>query len=626
MGRAMARWGPDGVTLTYGTGAMLGLARLDVTPESVHEPPPGRDEDSGLLVTAAARLDNREELCDGLGIPSPERETVADGTLVRLACRRWGEEAPNHLLGDWAFACWDERTRTLVLSRDQLGNTGLYYHYSPPRFAFASDPQGLFALDWVERRIHEPKIASYLAIFPFAREEESPWRDVLRLLPGSSLAVSPEKTLVRRYWEWTASAPVEGKRDEEYVEGFLERFRSSVTSRLRSRFPVGVLLSAGLDSGAVTALAAEALAAQGRSLTAFTSVPLFSASHLVPGGLADEWPLARAVARRDGVAEHLAVDAATVTPLAGIQQAVAIHHAPQHAAANEYWIMAVHNAARERGIGVMLTGQLGNGGVSWSGGRDRILCLFAAGRWDEGRRAMALWKRWHGRSWIGAMAHCLVKPILRPYRELARRCSRSSSPPWSEVAAIHPTFAARLGLEEALKAAGPGWLSHRMIDPSLERRLTLFRNGTMVGPIWHATGAAFGMEVRDPTADLRLLEYCLSVPDEQDVFEGGQRMLIRRAMEGILPGEVQWGLVRGKQAADVAYRLRSHPEEMEAALARLERNGEVASYLDLPLMRRVWHEVQGEVTLRTSLRAATLLLRGIMCGCFIEDAGRRENP
>jgi len=91
----------------------------------------------------------------------------------------------------------------------------------------------------------------------------------------------------------------------------------------------------------------------------------------------------------------------------------------------------------------------------------------------------------------------------------------------------------------------------------------------MVGPIWHVMGAAFGLEVRDPTADIRLLEYCLSVPGEQDTLGGGERMLIRRAMEGLLPTEVQWNKIRGRQAADVALRLLRHPEEMEAVLGRL---------------------------------------------------------
>jgi asparagine synthase (glutamine-hydrolysing) len=219
------------------------------------------------------------------------------------------------------------------------------------------------------------------------------------------------------------------------------------------------------------------------------------------------------------------------------------------------------------------------------------------------------------------MAECLAKPMLRPLWTFARRRTSLFSPPWSEIAAIHPAFAARLHLGEAMRSGGSAESSAGVIDPVEERRLILVRNGAMAGPIWHALGAAFNMEVRDPTADVRLLEFCLGVPDEQVVAGGGQRMLIRRAMEGILPPEVQWNSLRGRQAADVAPRLLAQRGEMEATLDRLERNSAVTSCLDLPLMRRVWNELAEKATPRTSRRAATILLRGIMCGCFLEDAG-----
>jgi asparagine synthase (glutamine-hydrolysing) len=623
MGKALRHWGPDGLTWATRPGAVLGLARLSITPESLYESSPIWDESRARLFTAAARLDNREELCARFDVPPAERGTFADGALARTACWQWEDEAPRHLFGDWSFADWDERQRTLRLCRDQLGNTGLYYHFRPPLFAFASDPQGLFALDWVARRIHEPKIASYLAIFPLAGEEETCWQDIFRLLPGCSLTVGPDGRRKQRYWDADRTPVLTPRRDEEYIEGFLEHFKAAVKTRLRSRLPVGVSLSAGLDSGAVAALAAQGLGEKGKPLAAFTSVPLFPAAHLMPGTLADEWPLAQAVSRLYPNIEHLAIDAAAVTPLAGIARAVAIHHAPLHAAANQYWLMALHDAAHKRGIGVMLTGQLGNGGVSWSGGRDRIFFLFASGRWDEGRRALTEWRQRHNCSWIGALAECLAKPALRPFWPPDPRRLFGIIPPWSETAAIHPIFAARIRLGEAMRSNRSAEGSGRMIDPSLERQLTLMRNGTMTGPVWHATGAAFAMEVRDPTADIRLVEYCLGIPAEQDVKDGGQRMLIRRSMEGILPPEVQWNTRRGRQAADVAFRLLHHRDEMETSLARLEGNDLAKFYLNLPRLRRVWSEIQAKVSQRTFRRVGTILLRGIMCGSFLEDASGR---
>lgn len=620
MASALNHWGPDGVhTCCHGSGA-LGHALLAVTPESPFENMPFYDPDSDLFLTAAARLDNRDELLDFFQIPAAAHTSHPDGRLAALAYQKWGEDSPRHLFGDWSFAAWHDRDRRLFLARDQLGNTGLYYYHRHPLFAFASHPDGIFALPGIVRRINEKHIASYLTFIPLGEKGDTCWMDIRRLLSGCAMTATPRGIETRIHWEITEQAPVIRPRDEDYVEGFLHHYRAAVKARLRSTRPIGATLSAGLDSGSVTALAAQALKAEGRSLTAFTSVPLYKADHLVPGALADEWPLARAVSRQYDNIAHQPIDAAHVSPIQGIKRAVAIMRAPQHAAANEFWIMALLDAAREQGIGVMLTGQLGNGGVSWSGGKNRILWLFAEGKWDEGMKAMTQLKNRTGRSWIRTIAGRLAKPLLWPHVQRFQGFLNGAAPPWRHHGAIQPDFAERLDLGKAAqqKKQNRGFI--QAVKPFEERRLTLTRNGIMVGPFWHATGAAFDMEVRDPTADIGLLEFCLTVPVEQDTFDGGQRMLIRRGMKDILPPKARWNTVRGKQAADAALRARHHRDEMEAILVRLNQHPETSRYLDLSMMQQVWQDVQTRVSPRAAQRAAIILLRGIMCGCFIEAA------
>ncbi len=626
MSQTMEGWGPDGIfTLSEGS-TLVGFAGLAVEPDSLHEVMPLVNQEPPGLFTAAARLDNREELCDVFGIPGSERETVPNGRLVLKAYCTWGEDCPRRLYGDWSLAAWDSRRHRLFLARDQLGITGLYYYHHPPLFAFASDPEGLFALKDIRRELDERALASYLVLIPPAEKYGTLWRGVRSLLPGSSLTVVSEGLRTTRYWEVRPGMPVNHRSDDDVVAGFLEHYRRAVRVRLRSRRPIGVCLSSGLDSGSVAALAAQELKRQGLGLTAFTSIPAFPSDHLVVPARADEWPLARAVSNRYDNIMHHAVDANEVSPITGIQRAVAIAHRPLHAACNEFWILAIHDAARMRNIGVMLTGQMGNGSVSWSGGRDHIFYLFAHGKWDAGLKAMAQWRKRHGRSWLGAMAQHMVKPPLRLYWRRAKKCAREVVLPWGNYAAVHPDFARRLGLLHAFEAAGRGAAFGEPIRPFEERRLTLVNNGNIAGPFWHRFGAAFGMDVRDPTADLRLLEYCLEVPAEQYVHDGGKRMLIRRAMEGILPQEVQWNTRRGRQAADVAYRVIQHGEEMDTTLHRLSMNPQIAAYLDLDRMRQVWQELRTEQTPQTASRTSTLLLRGIMCGCFIEDAQRLQRP
>ena len=97
MQQAMAVWGPDGSDLWHAGPCGLGHMRLNNTPESFHERLPEVDDETGCVLTAAARIDNRDELCDRLRIPAGERGRLPDDRLILLAYRRWGENHPNGL-------------------------------------------------------------------------------------------------------------------------------------------------------------------------------------------------------------------------------------------------------------------------------------------------------------------------------------------------------------------------------------------------------------------------------------------------------------------------------------------------------------------------------------------------
>lgn len=114
MASAMSHWGPDGIGSVISANAAFGHALLIVTHESPYEKMPHHDTETDVLFTAAARLDNRDELCDLFGIPHPQRPTTPDGRLVWLAWRKWGREACRHIFGDWSFAAWDKKRKKAI--------------------------------------------------------------------------------------------------------------------------------------------------------------------------------------------------------------------------------------------------------------------------------------------------------------------------------------------------------------------------------------------------------------------------------------------------------------------------------------------------------------------------------
>jgi asparagine synthase (glutamine-hydrolysing) len=96
-------------------------------------------------------------------------------------------------------------------------------------------------------------------------------------------------------------------------------------------------------------------------------------------------------------------------------------------------------------------------------------------------------------------------------------------------------------------------------------------------------------------------------------------MLVRRAMDGLLPPEVQWNTIRGRQAADVALRLLDHRDEMNAVLARMATASIVTNYIDLAALRSAWEALETQVTSETAQQATTLLLRGVLAGLFLQQ-------
>jgi asparagine synthase (glutamine-hydrolysing) len=614
MADEMSGWGPDGVGSILSGSAAFGHALLIVTHESRFEKMPIHDQDEGILFTAAARLDNRDELCDLFGIPHPERPVTSDGQLVFRAFKKWGTESCKHIFGDWSFSAWHIKEQRLFLARDHLGNTGLYYYFKPPLIVFASNVKAILDHPEVPRKLNEVHLAQRM-VCDYSDETffQTYWMNVNSLPASRAITLTNTDIKIEKYWRFDDAPTVRFQSGIEYLEAFSEHFRRAVRVRLNSVRPIGTQLSAGLDSSSVTALAAEALIETNQPLVAYTSVPMFPAEKLFPNSITNEWPLAHQAAELYANIEHIQIRSENISPLAAVKQSLKILYEPQHAVANMFWIISIFENARHRNIGVMLTGQLGNGSVSWSGGGNYIFYLFARNRWQQGLRALTAWKKHRSLSWYKAVKSQILRPVLLPLWSEYQHFSRPEMHTNPIYSFPQKDFIKRLGLDDKDRVN----IQAERIDPLMERMLTIIRNGTMVGPLWHAMGAFYNMEVRDPTADVRLLEFCMGVPDEQYSFDGGTRMLIRRSMAGILPDTVRLNTIRGRQAADTVFRLIHQRKEMEGGFALLETAPKVTRYLDVQAMKHTWKALLLPKNTRIPPVSSEALMRAMNTGYFL---------
>ena len=166
----------DGARATLWNGGSAGFVHrlYAITPEDRFERQPWASRDGSWRLVFAGRLDDREALAAQLGLPLPDLREMADGALCLAAIERWGEEAPAHLFGAFAFACWNERDRRLLLCRDPTGVRSLYLHRGLHFIAFATAINTLHALPEVPHALDETAVGDLLANNPLRRPHRLP--------------------------------------------------------------------------------------------------------------------------------------------------------------------------------------------------------------------------------------------------------------------------------------------------------------------------------------------------------------------------------------------------------------------------------------------------------------------
>ena len=596
---ALAYWGPDGCHTHHDDHAAFAYFHLAATPEAAYERQP-RILANGEWLVAAARLDNRTELCDVLQIAPERRPTLADGDLIEQAYLKWGQDCVQQLYGDWSFAVWHPTAQRLFLARDQLGQTALYYHANHKYIAFASGRKALLALDPELRAIDDLYMAQVLLSWPVYHGQHTVHRHIKRLPPAHTLTATPHQLCRTCYWHVGDIQTLPLRSREEAAEGLLYHFEQAVASRLRANGPIGVTLSGGLDSGAVTALAA-ALTPMKQSLTAYTS-RLIGESHVNnERRFGNEWELAAASATFAQVNRHHPIQADDITPLEGIAQMLWVHDEPQHAAGNAYWLVSLLRRAKAEGNRVLLTGQGGNATISWTGSPPTY----------PKYNGLDLYSRVRD-----ALFHVAPTSLVTRLRiwQMARKAD------WRVYSAINPNLVQRAHVIED-SVNDPLHPIHEYNVAGLPVRLALIMpSRTIIGGLWHENSAAFGIEARDPTLDLRLVQYSLAIPDHlfYDADTSLDRLLIRQAMAGRLPDAVRLNRKRGLQSADIVHRLRQDAPAMEVTLDELAK-GQAADYLNLPNLRQAWTYIQQHDDVKAYRDALVILLRGMMAGLFIHQ-------
>ena len=252
---AMVHRGPDDEGSVHLEGVTLGMRRLSII-DLVGGHQPIHNEDSSVWVVQNGEIYNHLELRDQLIGSGHSFVTESDTEVLVHGYEQWGEAVVERLNGMFAFAIFDRPRRAVFLARDRVGIKPLHYAVDGRRLVFASELKALLRDPALRKGIDPVALDEYLA-YEFVPSPRSIVRGISKLQPGHTLTWSLDEggPRLRRYWAATLSpGDTRGQSLDVAAEELRDVLRESVRKELISDVPLGVFLSGGIDSSAVTAM------------------------------------------------------------------------------------------------------------------------------------------------------------------------------------------------------------------------------------------------------------------------------------------------------------------------------------------------------------------------------------
>jgi asparagine synthase (glutamine-hydrolysing) len=556
------------------SGVLFGhrrLSILDLTPAGSQ---PMVSDDGLSLLCFNGEIYNFVELRDELRGHGISFRGTGDTEVLLKAYEHWGSEAFNRLNGMWAFALWDGRRRTLVVSRDRFGVKPVYWARVDGVTIFGSEIKALLAYPELFRGVDDRKVLSFLRDGATDQDDETMFAGIRSLAPGTHLELTERRTLAKRFW----SLPTTSESDatpEELIAQFTRLLTDSVHLRVRSDVPIGTMMSGGLDSTAITALIrAEQLTALGQfqGLEAFHHT--FSACW--PGSTSDEEAEIDLMCRELGLVSHKLYP--TPETVADVLPEVVYHLDEPFVdpvSAVQYLLM---REARGHGVKVVLNGH----------GSDELLAgyhnhfvpvlladLLLSGRLGSFIREQRSF-RGTGWPWVGVLWSLLV-------RLLPQRIRINPATPHRALELLRGSAGIFASVDGggSPEASGPTRPVPRLSH--LNARLW-FEFTTRNLPRWlrmeDRMSMASSVESRLPFMDYRLVEFAFSLPDDVKLRHGYNKYILRRSMRNLLPSHLTETRIKHPFKAPFEDWLRGAWRPMIQDL--LVRNCEVGRYLEYP--------------------------------------------
>jgi asparagine synthase (glutamine-hydrolysing) len=526
MNRTLQHRGPDDEGYYHGSQAHIGMRRLSIIDLETGDQPLC-NEDGTLWLVFNGELYNYRQLRHQLQQTGHQFRSNSDSEVVLHAYEAWGVDCLQRFNGMFAFALWDDRERRLWLARDRLGIKPLYYWSDGRSLVFGSELKAVIANPSVPAELDVVALDQLLTL-EYIPAPRTLFEGICKLPAGHWLSFAQGRLRLQSYWE-PAPGPIPAGANEQ-VERLRELIASAVQMQMVSDVPLGALLSGGIDSSTVVAF----MNRQGTAPVPTFSIGFKEATY-------NELPYARMVAQQFGAEHHVEVIQSHAVDLA--EQLV--RHMDEPLADFSIFPTYLVSQLARRSVKVALSG---DGGDELFGGYDTYVA-----------QQMSRYYRWLPESlrhsYLPALlARARPRPAKKGLVNKAKRFVEGGALPGHLQ---HTRWMIFLGEEEgkrlyqpqlyrALNGNGATLVLERYFQQvshldALSQQQYVDIKTYLADDILTKVdrmSMAVSLEVRVPLLDHRIVEFALALPASQKLRHGQTKLILRRAMQGILPQAV----------------------------------------------------------------------------------------
>jgi asparagine synthase (glutamine-hydrolysing) len=504
MAEQLLHRGPDDDGFWLGKHAALGHRRLVVVdPKGGRQPMMAARGRENYILVYNGELYNTEDIRQLLINKGYTFKGWSDTEVLLKAYIEWGEKCLQKLNGIFAFAIWDAQQEKLFLARDRIGVKPLFYYQKGGSFLFASEIKAILAHPRVSAKVNREGLAEIFALGPARTPGHGVFSGVFELKPGYCMSVDHNGTKMKQYWSLISHAHEDSF--ARTIDAVRELVYDAVKRQLVSDVPLCTLLSGGLDSSAITAIAAEVYKNENQQRVQTFSIDFagndqhFRTSEMQPNADA---PWVKKVSDYLHT-RHAAYLADTPELVQALFPAVIARDLPGMTDVDSSLWLFSHWIKNQATVGI--SGECADevfGGYPWF--RKTVVANYLF-PWSQHLEVRT--------KYYSAELLDLIKPaeyIAQRYKEAIAEVPRCKED--------QPVDA---GMRELFYLNLTRWM------PTL-----LDRKDRM--------SMAAGLELRVPFCDHRLVEYVWNVPWEMKNFRSREKGLLRMALTGMLPEDVLW--------------------------------------------------------------------------------------